>query len=429
MIALLLAVYLSNMGRSLTIPIPRAYLPLLADARYKGAFGGRGSGKSHQFAEMLLERCVMRPGTRWMCVREIQLSLKQSVKRLLEDKIKEHGLTHEFSISNTEITTPGGGIIIFLGLQDHTADSVKSLEGFHGAWVEEAQSLSDLSLELLRPTLREEDSELWFTWNPRSPKDPVDKLLRGGNLPPRSIVINTSWRDNPWFPNVLRDEMLYDRGRDPEKYAHVWLGEYERKSEARVFKNWRIEEVEAPIDTAFRFGGDWGFSVDPTVAVRAWLRDEHTLVIDREKYRIGCEIDDIPKLFDGIECGCDYTSPRPCRHPQGHAMAREWTLVADSARPETISYLQKHGYPRVEPAIKGANSVKEGVIFLQGLDILVDPSCEHTIDELTYYAYKVDKKTGTVLPILEDKKNHVIDSLRYATEALQKPVVDEWVAW
>jgi phage terminase large subunit len=416
------------MGRSLQLPTPRAYIPLLEDARYKGVYGGRGSAKSHFFANALLERCVVRPGTRFMCVREIQLTLKQSVKRLLEDKIEEHKLTNEFGISNTEISTPGGGVIIFLGMQDHTADSIKSLEGFDGAWVEEAQSLSERSLTLLRPTIRKPGSELWFSWNPKSPKDPVDKLLRGSSLPPGAIVIRTSWRDNPWFPDVLKKEMLWDRGRDPEKYAHVWLGEYERKSEARVFKNWTIQEVEPPEDTIFRFGGDWGFSVDPTVALRSWLLDERTLVFDREAYRIGCEIDDIPKLFDGLECGCDYTSPRPCRHPEGHAMARLWPLVADSARPETISYLQRHGYPRIEAAIKGANSVKEGVIFLQGYNILVHPDCTHTIDELVHYSYKVDKDGTTVLPILEDKKNHVIDSARYATESLRRPVVDDWIS-
>src|SRR5574343_941231 len=226
----------------LNLPTPRAFAPLLKPSRYKGAHGGRGSGKSHFFAELLIERCILNPGTRWACIREVQKSLEQSVKRLLEDKIDALGVGHLFNIKQFEIETPGGGLIIFQGMQNHTADSIKSLEGFDGAWVEEAQSLSQRSLDLLRPTIREAGSELWFSWNPSSASDPVDVLLRGDNPPPDAIVVQANYQDNPWFPDVLRAEMEYDRGRDPDKYAHVWLGGYQANSEARVVKNWRIEE-------------------------------------------------------------------------------------------------------------------------------------------------------------------------------------------
>lgn len=400
------------MGRTLRIETPRVYLPLLQPSRYKGAHGGRGSGKSHIFADLLVERCVLQP-TRAVCVREVQRSLEQSVKRLLEDKIEAHGLSRLFRVMNTHIETPNDGIIIFNGMQNHTAESIKSLEGYDIAWVEEAQSLSERSLTLLRPTIREDDSELWFSWNPRFPTDPVDLLLRGANRPPNSVVVQSTYRNNPWFPEVLRAEMEWDKARDPEKYAHVWLGEYERHSEARVFKNWRVEEFDTPPNTNFMFGGDWGFSVDPTVLVRMWMRDKKTLCIDHEAYKIGCEIDAIPALFDTV--------------PE----SRRWVIRADSARPETISYLRNHGFPRIEAAKKGPNSVKEGVIFLQGLDIIVHPRCIHTIDEFTLYSFKKDPLTDLVTPILEDKKNHVIDSIRYAAEDLQGPraVVQRKAMW
>ena len=390
---------------TLELPIARAYLPLLLPARYKGVYGGRGSAKSHEFATLLLEKAQLKPGCRAVCVREIQRTLEQSVKRLLEDKIRDYGLGHRFRATHTHIETPGDGIVIFQGMQDHTAESIKSLEGFDLAWVEEAQSLSQRSLDLLRPTIRKPESELWFSWNPRYAKDPVDQLLRGSNPPPDSCVIGTTYRDNPWFPAVLRAEMEYDRSRDPEKYRHVWLGEYETRSESRVFKNWRVEAFETPANAHFRYGGDWGFSVDPTVAVRLYedtTGPRKRLFIDREVYKIGCEIDHIPALFDTLDNG----------------EMRKWAMVADSARPETISYLKRHGYPRLEPAVKGANSVKEGVIFLQGYDIIIHPRCVHTIDEFTMYSYVVDR-TGVVTPLLEDKKNHVIDSVRYATEKLR----------
>jgi phage terminase large subunit len=221
--------------------------------------------------------------------------------------------------------------------------------------------------------------------------------------------------------------MEWDRSRDPEKYAHVWLGEYERKSEARVFKNWRVEAFDTPKGVAFLYGGDWGFSTDPTVLVRAWLKDQRTLMIDAEVYRVGCEIDDTPALFDMLGCAaCRPTysaaQSRAC-HGAGHGSARAGIVTADSARPETISYVRRNGYPRIEPARKGAGSVEEGVTFLQNYNIVVHPRCQHAIDELSVYSYKVDKLTSQILPVLEDKKNHVIDSLRYAVERVRKPAV------
>jgi len=389
--------------RDLRIKTPRAFLPFLEPARYKGAYGGRGSGKSHGFAEMLIEKSYMDPGTRAVCIREFQLSLKQSVKRLLEDKIKDFGLGYAFRVLDTHIETPGDGIIIFQGMQSHNAESIKSLEAYKIAWVEEAQSLSQRSLDLLRPTIREENSEIWFTWNPRNATDPVDAFLRGDPPPPNSIVRHVSWRDNPFFPDVLQTEMEWDRARDPDKYAHVWGGGYEKNSESRVFKNWRIEEFETPENAILYCGADWGFAVDPAVLVRCFLaHDKKTLYIDYEAYRVGVEIDDLPKLFDAVP------------------NARQLVITADNARPETISYMKRHGYPRMESSLKGKDSVKEGVIFLQGYDIVVHPRCVHTIDELTMYSYKVDRLTGMVTNVLQDAKNHVIDSLRYAVERLRR---------
>lgn len=408
-------------GTTLQIETPYVFLPFLQPSRYKGAYGGRGSTKSHSFAELLIERTLLHPGTRAVCIREIQKSLEQSVKRLLEDKIRKHKLESQFRMLTTHIETPGDGIIIFNGMQSHNADSIKSLEGYDIAWVEEAQSLSQRSLNLLRPTIREENSEIWCTWNPDSPKDPVDEMLRGPNPPPNSIVIGSTFRDNPWFPEVLRAEMEWDRSRDTEKYEHIWEGEYEKHSEARVFKNWRIEEFETPDDATFYLGGDWGFSVDPNVLVRLWLRKSasggrDTIMIDNEAYAIGCEIDNTPDLFDRLVCNC--TPPLVCTSSM-HGWARNWKITADSARPETISYLRRHGYPFIEAAVKGANSVLEGIVFLQGYDIIIHPRCRHTIDEFRSYKYKTDAKTGEILPILEDKKNHVIDSVRYAIEKLR----------
>lgn len=387
---------------ALRINTPRWAVPLLEPARYRAAHGGRGSGKSHFFAEMMIEEHIRNPNQSSVCVREIQKSLKQSVKKLLETKIEELGVGHMFDVQDTVIKSRhGSGMIIFQGMQNHTADSIKSLEGYDRAWVEEAQSLSETSLTLLRPTIRKPGSELWFTWNPRHQTDPVDVLLRGERPPKDATVVQVNYEDNPWFPDVLREEMEYDRGRDADKYMHVWMGAYLANSEAQVFKNWRVEEFDAPRGTTFRFGADWGFATDPTVLIRCYI-EGRTLYIDYEAYMVNCEILNIPDLF--------MTIPEAEKYP----------IIADSARPETISHVKKHGFPRIMSAVKGPKSIEDGIEWLKSYEIVVHPRCKHTIDELSLYSYKVDKITEQVLPELEDKNNHVIDALRYAVEGLRR---------
>ena len=389
-------------SKVLQIDTPAWVEPLLYPLRYKGAYGGRGSGKSHMFAELLIEEHIMDQNQSSVCVREIQKSLNQSVKRLLELKIEELNAGEFFEVQDSVIKSRmGSGRIIFQGMQNHTADSIKSLEGYDRAWVEEAQSLSQQSLDLLRPTIRKPGSELWFTWNPRNENDPVNLLLRGDNPPPKSVVVEVNYQQNPWFPDVLKDEMTYDMHRDPDKFQHVWKGAYLRNSQSRVFRNWTVEEFDSPPDAIHRLGADWGFSVDPTVLVRCHIVGR-TLYVDHEAYMVGCEIMDTPDLF--------MTVPD----------AEKWPIVSDSARPETISHMRKHGFPKIMGAIKGPKSVEEGVEWLKSHDIIVHPRCTHTIDELMLYSYKTDSATNQVLPILEDKKNHVIDALRYACESSRR---------
>ena len=386
----------------LRIETPEWALPLLEPKRYKGAYGGRGSGKSHAFAEMMIEAHIMDQSSRSVCVREVQKSLAQSVKRLLELKIEQMNAGSYFEVQEAVIKSrKGDGLILFQGMQNHTADSIKSLEGYDRAWCEEAQSLSQRSLDLLRPTIRKPGSELWFTWNPSQATDPVDVLLRGPTPPPDAAIVEVNFSDNPWFPEVLRAEMEYDRARDPEKYQHVWRGAYLTNSEARVFRNWKVEEFEAPKDAIHRLGADWGFAVDPTVLVRCHLVGR-TLYVDHEAYALGCDITATPDLFMSI--------------PE----SEKWPMVADSSRPETISHMRKHGFPRITAAVKGANSVSEGIEWLKSYDIIVHPRCQHVIDELSLYSYKTDTLTGAVLPVLQDRDNHCIDALRYALEGVRR---------
>lgn len=208
------------------------FQPLLGRSRYKGAHGGRGSAKSHFFAGLAIERALTEPGEtgkglRMVCVREVQKTLKDSAKRLLEDKIQSMRVGSSFRVLNDAIVTPKDGVVLFQGMQDHTAESIKSLEGFDVAWTEEAQTQSSRSQEMLRPTIRSPGSELWFSWNPRSANDPVDLLLRGPKPPPDAIVVAANWSDNPFFPKELAAERLYDMEANPARYGHIWEGEYE----------------------------------------------------------------------------------------------------------------------------------------------------------------------------------------------------------
>jgi phage terminase large subunit len=217
----------------LRIETAAAFEPLLQPARYKGAWGGRGSGKSHFFAERLIEDSLCFPGEtgeglRGVCIREVQKDLAQSSKALLEAKLKAFGLGERqgFKVFRDVIQTPGDGLLIFKGMQDYTAESIKSLEGFDRAWWEEAQAASQRSLDLLRPTIRKPASELWFSWNPNRKVDPVDQMFRGEQIPTGALVVKANWRDNPWFTAELEQERQDCLRMQPDQYEHIWEGGY-----------------------------------------------------------------------------------------------------------------------------------------------------------------------------------------------------------
>jgi phage terminase large subunit len=368
--------------------------------RHLGLHGGRGAGKSRTVATALILQ-AMEGHQRVLCGREVQKSIKDSVKRLIDDEIQRLGLSSVFDSVETEIRGPNDSLFLFSGIKGN-ANGIKSIEGITTFWGEEAQAFSQSSIDTLIPTIRAPNSRLIWTWNPDLETDPVDVLLRGEKgPPPNSIVREVNYDDNPWFPEVLRAEMEYDKARDLDKYLHVWRGQYRRNSEARVFKNWTVEAFDTPANVEFRLGADFGFSIDPSCALRCWI-DGTRIYVDHEAWGLGVEIVDLPKLFMSI--------------PE----AERWWMTADSSRPETISHLRKNGFPRIAPALKGARSIEEGVEFIKSYDLIVHPRCTHLIDELTHYSYKLDSLTGQILPVLEDKNNHLIDALRYAVEGARR---------
>lgn len=376
------------------------------EARHVALWGGRGGAKSRSIGTALIIQAAQEHH-RVLCCREVQKSIKDSVKRLLDDEIERCGFSHLFESTETEIRGPNDSLFLFAGLKGNAA-GIKSYEGITDAWSEEAQTISQASIDTLIPTVRAPGSRLIWSWNPDLETDPVDAMFRGENdpekwpgPPPRSVVLNVNHDANPWFPDDLREQMEWDRARDIDKFNHIWLGQYRRNGEARVFRNWRVEAFESPANVEYRLGADFGFSIDPSCLVRCWI-DGTQLFVDHEAWGLQVEIVNLPNLFRAV--------------PD----AEKYWITADSSRPETISHLRNNGFPRIAPALKGARSLEEGIEFLKSYDLVVHPRCQRLIDELTLYSYKVDSLTGQVTAALEDKDNHMIDALRYAVEGARR---------
>lgn len=396
----------------LQIPTARVFVPLLDKGRFKGAKGGRGSGKSHFFAERLVERMATEPDLKWVCIREVQKSLRFSSKSLIESKLRAHGVSHLFDIQLNLIKHKyGSGVVTFNGMQDHTADSIKSLEGFDGAWIEEGQSLSARSWELLEPTIRTEDSEIWATWNPDQPTDPIDAFFNEHANDDDVILVHADLHDNPFASSTLWQSYKRDRDRALKhqeagdkgawaRFLHVWHGAHDTNSESIILAgHYTVESFEPDLQWHPDFGVDWGFAADPTTMIETYLVDR-TLYIFNEAYGEHVETVDLPKLFSKIK--------RASNHK----------IYADNARPEQISHCKRNGYQQMTSCKKWAGSVEDGISWLRGLDnIVIHPQCKHTIAEAGKWQFKVDKYTGDVLSSIVDKDNHCWDAIRYGNQS------------
>ena len=372
---------------------------ILDPYRYKVFYGGRGSGKSWAVAKALIAMSDFAK-IRILCCREIQNSIRDSSYQVLKDMTQRMGVAHRFKFKEAEIENIiTGSKFIFSGLL-RNENSIRSKEGIDICWVEEASSVSQSSWDVLIPTIRKPWSELWLTFNPLSVDDPTNRFI--DSPPPNSLVRKVNYTENPYFPDVLRQEMEYDKEHDFEKYLHVWEGYPLTISDAQIFKGrYVVEPVSDQLRTrATRlfFGADFGFSRDPNTLIRCFVVDR-TLYIDFEAYGVGVELDEMPQLYDSV--------------PE----SRKWIIKADSARPETISYLKNRCGFRIEAAKKWAGSIEDGISYLKSFErIVIDPRCKHTADEFRLYSYKTDKTTGEVLPVVLDKNNHCLDALRYALD-------------
>ena len=401
---------------NLEIKTPRWALPLLEEKnRYYGLRGGRGSGKSHFVAESRIEDLVINPDHKGVCVRQYRTSMKNSSGALLKSKIYAMGVQHLFRITENEIQRIGGeGKIIFMGMQDHNAESIKSLEGMQWCWVEEASKLTAYSLKLLRPTIRNPGSELWFTWNPNKPADAVEKMFME-EKPKNSVCITVNYLDNPFCPQETIDEAEGCREKSLEEYHHIWLGGYLIRSEAVIFKDRVVVRDFTPDHTygAPLQGLDFGFSNSPTAAVRVYIPDDKKLYISHE---FGGTSLDLDKTAKAIEDGATLDNGRgEEKFRPGIPGFCKYRVYADNARPESISLLKKNDIPLISAATKGKGSVEDGIEHMKTYkEIVIHPRCTETQFEFNEYSYEIDKNTEEVSEKIIDKHNHYIDAIRYA---------------
>src|SRR5574343_336880 len=290
---------------------------------YKVLYGGRGGGKSFAIADGLISKAVFEP-LRILCTREMQNSIKDSVHRLLADRISALQLDEFFVIERETIKSKVGSQFIFKGLR-HNISEIKSTEGIDIVWCEEAEKISKDSWDILIPTIRKKNSEIWISFNPENEKSTTYQRFVV-NPPPNCLSAFINWNDNKFFPEVLKQEMEYDKRVDFEKYRHVWCGEIKRYAESLIFLNkFRVEDFEMPEGVTLLFGADFGFSADPSVLIRSFIKDRK-LFIDYEAYGHGVEIEELPAFYDSV--------------PE----SRRWKIIADSERPDTISFLKQKGF-------------------------------------------------------------------------------------
>ena len=397
------------------IELPPKLIPVFSgNYRYRCAYGGRGSGKTRSFALMsAVQAYIMASNGQEgviLCAREFMHSLDDSSMQEVKSAIRSiDWLNNFFDIGEKYIRTKCGRIkYSFAGLR-HNIDSLKSKAKILICWIDEADGVSESAYSKLLPTVREDNSEVWVTWNPEIDGSPTDNRFRK-NATNSCISVEINYNDNPWFPDVLEQERLDDQERlDPSTYAWIWDGAYLENSNSQVLngkvsiKEFEVIDDDLPFWDGPYHGLDLGFAQDPTAAVRCWIKDK-CLWVDYEAGKVGLELDDTAEFVSA-------------KIPN----IEKYVIRTDSARPESISYFARHGLPKAVGVKKWPGSVDDGIKHLRSYkQIYIHPRCKKIIEETRKYSYKVDRLSGDILPIVVDDHNHYIDALRYAITPLIK---------
>lgn len=378
---------------------------------YKILHGGRGSAKSETLCRLAIGKARSSIG-RCMCGRQYMNSIKDSIHQTLIDVAEDMRVHNEFKITDRSLVHKTTGFdFLYKGFQRDIA-SIKSTKGLTLALVDEANAVTKHAWQVLEPTMRgSNDAEIWAAYNPENEEDPIHQM---GVVHPRTdaIIVELNWRDNARFPQVLERLRQYALKTDPDAYDWIWEGLTRKISDAQVFKNrWSVETFDEPDGVQPFYGLDFGFSQDPTAGTRNFIHDDCLYITD-EVYAIGVENDDIRRLLLGTLI-------------KGQSLpgVENWPLTADNSRPETISYLKRHGLPNIRACEKWPGSVEDGVSYLKAFrHIFIHPNCKETAKEFRLYSYKVDKLildgngNPAILPKILDKFNHIVDSIRYSQD-------------
>jgi phage terminase large subunit len=395
---------------SLTLNVPRKVAENFNyPATYRVFKGGRGSAKTRSLASMaclyVMRMAIEGKEGVFLCGREHLNSLDESSLSEIKAAISEDAqFSAFFDVGEKYVRTRCRRIdFAFAGLR-HNLDSLKSKARILGAWIDEGESVSEVAWRKLLPTVREEGAEIWISYNPESPDSATHK--RFVETPPTNCIVTTiNWRDNPWFPQVLNQQRLDDQRLRPDIYEHVWEGSFLTLTDAQVFAGKFAIEEFSPLDTwdGPYQGVDFGFAQDPTTAVQCYIHDKQ-LMVHKEAGKVGLELDATGQFITDRIASFDKHAAR-----------------ADSARPESISYLRRHGLPRIESVKKWPGSVEDGVSFIKSFErVVIHPDCTETAREFRLYSYKVDRLSGDIKPIIVDANNHYIDAIRYALAPMIK---------
>ena len=397
------------------IELPPKLIPIFSapSVRYRSSWGGRGSAKTRSFALMTAIKGYMfaEAGISGLILgaREYMNTLSESSMEEINQAIRSVPfLSKYYEMGENYIRTKNRRVSYgFAGLR-HNLDSIKSKARILLCWVDEAETVSEIAWRKLLPTVREDGSEVWVTWNPEKRDSATSKRFRHekifddltGEL--IGVGVEMNYSDNPWFPEVLEIERRQDQAnQDDATYRWIWEGDYLELSEAQIFRNkYRVEAFDDELwKTAERlfFGADFGFANDPSTLIRSFIL-ENTLYIEYEAFGVGVELDEMAQFYDSVP------------------LSRNWPIKGDCSRPETISFLRRQGF-NIEAAEKWQGSVEDGIAHIKGFEkVVIHSRCKHTLEEFRNYSYKKDRLTDEVLPIIIDKWNHGIDAIRYSLD-------------
>jgi phage terminase large subunit len=397
------------------ILIPREFARLFdSDWREAAVYGGRNSLKSHTVARVLLIR-AMQERRRTGCFREFQNSIADSSLQLLEDLIAKYNLSDFKVTKDSIINRRNGSDFLFKGLHNNV-QSIKSIEGIDTAWIEEAQTITEDSLETLGPTVRKPGSQLIYTYNRLRDRDPIHvRLVIEGR--PNTLVLNVNYDvalKYGWMSDALRLEMEDDKAKRPEIYRHKWLGEPSNKK-GRIYTNWeRIAAV--PAEARYLGPGlDFGYTNDPTavIDVHKW---NNAYILDEVAYERGLSNLKIANYIRQNE-GLD-----PVQRDMSFEGTTQHLTVGDSSEPKSIDEISGFGVTIIG-ATKGPDSVNNGIQRLQNLEIYYTERSTNIDEELLNYVWRVDKE-GKSLNVPVDAYNHAMDAARYKITDAEGPQIE-----